>query len=114
MELGAPSACLRGWTVHYGVCNNGFVAFTGQFGSNPSENVYFTDAPTYNPDAPLGGSGLYMNAVGDVLVDDGYTDEWYLYINTTPTPEPATIFLLATGILALTVILRGRSAHRLA
>ena len=99
-----------GWLAFRAVCNNGHVAWTGTYNGNPPTEVYFTTNPT--PPTiltQLGGSSIFLNSIGDVIFDDGFGDNWYEAVDlTTLTPEPGSLLLLATGILALVLTFRRR------
>jgi hypothetical protein len=70
-----------------------------------------------------GFGGIFaINGLGDIVFDDGIFDEWYEAIDlstvsqaTSPpllaAPEPSTLLLLTTGILALGLTFRHRLAH---
>jgi hypothetical protein len=100
----APSSLPSGISYVEAVCNNGRGAYYGYFpksssddlfafaGSNPPQSIY----------SPALTGGLAMNSLGDIVFDDGFGDIWVEAIDlTTLTPEPASILLLATGVLAL-------------
>jgi hypothetical protein len=99
-----------GWQAFRAVCNNGRVAWTGTYGGNPPTGVYFTTNPTTPTVLPqLGGSGIWMNSIGDVIFDDAFQDNWWEAVDlNTLAPEPGSLVLLATGILALAITLRRR------
>lgn len=50
---------------------------------------------------------LFINARGDLAFDDVGAEELYQAYNTTPSPEPGTLLLLATG-LSLGIVLHRR------
>lgn len=62
----------------------------------------------------FGIDGIFaIDGLGDIVFDNGNLDEWYeaVDLTTSPVPEPASFFLLATGLLALTIPLRRRLAQ---
>jgi hypothetical protein len=58
---------------------------------------------------------IAINGSGDIIFDNGLADEWYQVVDlNTITPEPGSIVLLSTGVLALGTILtlrRRRLTH---
>jgi hypothetical protein len=97
-----------GGSVEHGVCNNGRDAFTGFLSSGQIfPGVYAS--PGLTTVLSFGGEGpVYMNALGDIVFDNHFTDDWMEAIDLTPTPEPGSLILLATGLLVLTFALRLR------
>jgi hypothetical protein len=97
-----------GWFSYNAVCNNDRVAFTGEYGGYLPMGVFFTTNPTPPTLPNIGGSGIWMNSIGDVIFDDGFQDNWWeaVDLNTLVTPEPGSLVLLATGILALAIAFR--------
>jgi hypothetical protein len=106
-----------GFNFEYGTCNNGHLAWTGDYGGTPLTGVFFNPTPA-PPTSEFGGSAIFLNSAGDAVIDDAFSDDWYyaLDLTTTPavttvaatTPEPSTLFLLAIGILAPIFFLRRR------
>jgi hypothetical protein len=102
-----------GGSALHAVCNNGRNAWTGYLTSGQViAGVYSGLTPLFQN----GGYGpIFMNDQGDVVFDEEVGDEWYEAIDLTAvTPEPGSIVLLSTGVLALATILtlrRRRLAH---
>jgi hypothetical protein len=99
-----------GGSVLHGVCNNGRDAFTGYLtASQVQAGVYAGSSP---PTLLIsGGYGpIFMNSIGNIVFDEEVSDEWYeaIDLTTAATPEPGTIVLLATSILALLAFARRR------
>jgi MYXO-CTERM domain-containing protein len=92
-----------GGSVGFGVCNNGRDAFTGTLTSSQSHSDVYAGLSDTIVAANSGGGAIYMNALGDIVFDDIYSEEWYeaIDVTTAPTPEPGSFVLLATGLLAL-------------
>ncbi len=53
---------------------------------------------------------LVIDAFGDIIYDNGLSDEWVEAIDTTPaaTPEPSSLLLLSTGALFIFAFSRRR------
>ena len=93
----------------YAACNGGRVAFTGYLTPTQVMPSIYT-GPSSNPSAvtlpPLGANGdlpfIFINSQGDVVWDDVFDEEFFEAIDlTAQVPEPASLFLFGTGILAL-------------
>ncbi|HEX9200867.1 MAG TPA: PEP-CTERM sorting domain-containing protein [Acidobacteriaceae bacterium] len=90
----------NGRTVNYSIEPDGLTRILSvSSGSNPPQVLF--------PYRTLTGP-IVLDGTGDVLFDDGFGDIWYEAIDesTIPTPEPSSILLLATGLLALAITVR--------
>lgn len=101
---GAPAPCTisdNGWTAIIAEGPIAGQALYGYYGSNPPQLLYFE-----------GFAGVFaVNGEGVIVFDNGIFDLWEeLSIPTTPSPEPSSIVLLATGILAFATFLYRRPA----
>jgi hypothetical protein len=101
-----------------GTCNNGHEVYTAGFAIAPYSNETFTGPdPVANYFASysteigfvdLNASGDFVYYASPIGADDGaYQIEEAIDL-TSETPEPSSIFLLATGLLALAGTLRHR------
>lgn len=106
-------AALPGLTVLHAVCNNGREAFSAQAPGQPFPDLY-TGPNTVNLFPGHGGGDfLYLNSEGDILWNDSRTEVWFEAFDlTSQTPEPGSLFLLATGTLAAAEALRRRALVR--
>ena len=99
----------------YGVCNNGRYAFLSNDSAlSPNRtNVYVGPDPTQLLALGSGGRNfLLINARGDVLWDDVFTDHFYeAILQPAPVPEPCSIALLSTGLLFIGTVLRRRLSY---
>lgn len=107
-----------GGSVIAGVCNNGKDSFTGflePISMQPRPGLYagsFPDIATvHSPEFGGGGGGIFLNSLGDIVVDDVFTDDWYFFQNTSTVPEPSSIVLIATGALGLLEGMRRRISY---
>jgi hypothetical protein len=100
------------------ICNGSRVAYivfpNGNSGAGALYMYSGTGAPQLAAAAPFGDI-LAMNGLGDIIFDNGFIDFAYEAVDLTksppPTPEPSTLLLLTTGILALGLTARHRLAH---
>ena len=115
-DQGRTSTCPSapsGAVVLRTVCNGSRYAFDGwlsaaQQGVTPA----FLYDDSFPPDAlGLGtGSLLYMNALGDIVFDDGGFWKEGIDQRTLPTPEPSSLLLLGTAVAAGAGLVRRRLA----
>jgi hypothetical protein len=105
--LPAPESSL------YAACNNGRVAWTGYLTPTQIMPSIYT-GPISNPSAvtlpPQGANGdlpfIFINSQGDVVWDDVFDEEFFEAIDlTAQVPEPTSLLLFSTGILALAAFL---------
>ncbi len=101
--------CPAGESSIYAACNNGRVAWTGYLKPTQVMPSIYT-GPISNPSAvtlpPQGANGdlpfIFINSQGDVVWDDVFDEEFFEAIDlTAQVPEPASLLLFGTGILAL-------------
>ena len=97
-DNGSPcSPSFAGYVVQYAVCNDGRVAWTGYAAGNPNQTSVFSGSDRL---AFGGGGPLLLNAQGDVVFDDEFSQEIYVAFSPATTPEPASFSLLVSGVLA--------------
>ena len=97
---------LSGLTVYqtYAMCNNGRYVYTA-FSPEVRGGVYTDQGILYG-----GGLGrVFINGNGDIVFDDVFSEYFYEAIDiTNQAPEPNSIYLLFTGVLASLGIVKRR------
>jgi hypothetical protein len=102
------SSCSPNPQATFGSCNNSFEAYSI---SPPNPNAAVYGGPDTDPQLLVGAivdGSLLINSFGDIAWTDGQIETNYLAYDVTSheTPEPATLFLLLTGLIPLAVIAR--------
>jgi PEP-CTERM motif len=115
LDDGTPCspAAPPGLTVLHAVCNNGREAFSAQAPGQSFPDLY-TGPNIVDLFPGQGGADfLYLNSEGDILWNDSRTELWLEAFDlTSQTPEPGSLFLLATGTLAAAEAMRRRALVR--
>jgi hypothetical protein len=94
-------------------CDNGYILFASRYNTNGHTDGLYAGTVSDLTLLPTGGTfdGGGIDAVGDIAWTDGRDDVNYAAIDLTTlgaTPEPASLPLVATGLLALAAAIRRR------
>jgi len=119
-----------GFNVSKSVCNNGWIGLGSLYSPNGDPNgVYLGAGSSFDFLGRGSADQLFLNSGGDLAWTDGQDEEMYVAIlNTSPkfealdfsvqqdpdpvaTPEPASWFLVGTGLLGFAAAIR-RKANR--
>jgi hypothetical protein len=117
-----------GFNAAKSVCNNGWTGMGTFYNPNGDPNgVYLASVSEID----FLGSGAvgqaFLNSFGDFAWTDSLNDEMYVeiqnsaplfedpqfanktFVASVPTPEPPSLFLMATGLVGLTAVFRGKA-----
>jgi hypothetical protein len=119
-----------GFNASKSVCNSGWIGLGSLYSPNGDPNgVYLGSGSSFDFLGRGSADQLFLNSAGDLAWSDGQDEEMYVAIlNTSPkfeafdfsvqqdpdpvaTPEPASWFLVGTGLLGFAAAIR-RKANR--
>jgi hypothetical protein len=107
---GACTSLPTGFDINRAVCNNGRIGFGTFYDSTTGLGPAVYTGPDLSPQYLFPGilDGAFLNSSGDLLWDNGQANEFFEAIDTSssPVPEQSTLLLLATGLVALTTLIR--------
>lgn len=107
---GACTSLPTGFDISRAVCNNGRIGFGTFYDSTTGLGPAVYTGPDSSPAYLFPGTldGAFLNSSGDLFWNDGQADEFFVAIDTSPSPVPesSTLLLLATGLVALTTVIR--------
>jgi hypothetical protein len=98
-----------GDTVFHGECNNGREVFGALFSSPLLEGVFTGPNPVADFFYSGSADKIALNAAGDFAWTDGVAEELFQAVDLTTestVPEPDSILLLGSGVLAAAGVLR--------
>jgi hypothetical protein len=107
---GACTSLPTGFDINRAVCNNGRIGFGTFYDSTTGLGAAVYTGPDSSPAFLFPGTldGAFLNSSGDLLWNDGQTNDFFEAIDTSssPVPEQSTLLLLVTGLVALTTLIR--------
>jgi hypothetical protein len=107
-DNGTPCSSLpSGYNIFKSACNNGHIGFGSAFNSNGDPNGVYTGLDSSITFLQNGSADqLDLNSSGDFAWVSGAQEYIYEAVDTTSTPEPSTLLLMATGIFIFSFTLR--------
>jgi hypothetical protein len=107
---GACTSLPTGFDINRAVCDNGRIGFGTFYDSTTGLGPAVYTGPDASPAYLFPGTldGAFLNSSGDLFWDNGQANEFFEAIDTSPSPVPEqpTLVLLATGLVALTTVIR--------
>jgi hypothetical protein len=96
------------------VCNHGYIGLGTLFNPNGKSGGTYTGSGNNLQFLHTGSADqVFLNSIGDFAWTDGRDEEIFEAIdNTTATPEPGSLLLVATGLLCFVAAVRRKAAVR--